>query len=286
MRLNIVICIACGEPRSYLFVACKECGFQPETRDERAKTYILSECYIVNEFLRAKTRTELEAAGEEIRRGSYSFDPIEVEEVATFLDWQRSEVSPRRIGRQVVSGVVAVVPYFLLALGVMIALSVVLQPIVSSLVASAVFFLLLLRKGRREPSAASIRGCALSWLQDRRVFTCTAATAPYEDGRGLSAEIVELYSMYDTATMRYGGVHFSREDVQEHPLVPGSFRIGIVDKCDLIVSKDGRLAEFDNTTATSRPAGTLFSWLVSTCELMFPHLAGDHPRHPPNDKRS
>ena len=89
------ICISCGESKGSAKSKCNKCGYKPNSDNEIAKSFILSEAFDVNEIIIGKTRKELELISLQIKDGSdYKFSDSEItkvkKEIKSFLNTSKS----------------------------------------------------------------------------------------------------------------------------------------------------------------------------------------------------
>jgi len=91
MKVSGYCCSRCGQFRRVLLAACS-CGFVPDSYVERAKSLILSTEYVVGDTYRGHSREQLAEASARTRDGAYVFDPLEVSEVAAFLEHREREL--------------------------------------------------------------------------------------------------------------------------------------------------------------------------------------------------
>ena len=89
--MTIAICTACGTRKFGAFTPCKECGFTPQSNEERAKSVLLSDHHF--------THAQLDEIGNEIKIGQTTvYDPVFVAQYAQGLDTLDAE---RRRGKKV-----------------------------------------------------------------------------------------------------------------------------------------------------------------------------------------
>jgi DNA-directed RNA polymerase subunit RPC12/RpoP len=72
--VTIAVCIRCGEMKFGAWLACPNCGFQPESGVEKAKSILASDHYFTPEYL--------EGAAEQIKKGT---PPVFSDEQVTSL---------------------------------------------------------------------------------------------------------------------------------------------------------------------------------------------------------
>lgn len=84
MPMKTAICIQCGAAKRHPTAACKECGFEPRSDEDKAKSIILSLHYELDGVYLGKTWAELLAIGDTIRQGNYQFDSQEVTPVIEY----------------------------------------------------------------------------------------------------------------------------------------------------------------------------------------------------------
>lgn len=79
------ICTKCGIRKNRPTDRCVECGFVPQTDEEKAKSLILSTAYEIRGEYLGKSIDELEAISTAIQAGRpYGFDPDEVKSVIAY----------------------------------------------------------------------------------------------------------------------------------------------------------------------------------------------------------
>jgi uncharacterized Zn finger protein (UPF0148 family) len=72
------VCVACGAFKNDALVSCPECGYQPESEYEVARSLILSQKFSVGQTAIGRTADELQKVSDDIRGGRpYYFDPEE-----------------------------------------------------------------------------------------------------------------------------------------------------------------------------------------------------------------
>ncbi len=77
------VCVACGAFKNDALVTCPECGYQPESEYEVARSLILSQKFSVGQTTIGRTADELQKVADDIRSGRpYYFDAEEQRRVA------------------------------------------------------------------------------------------------------------------------------------------------------------------------------------------------------------
>jgi hypothetical protein len=79
--MTVAVCLKCGTMKCGAFTPCSECGFDPETDEERAKHLMVTDWYFAEEDL--KGIAEKIQAGEEV-----TFDP---QSLASFIAYVKGE---------------------------------------------------------------------------------------------------------------------------------------------------------------------------------------------------
>jgi uncharacterized membrane protein YvbJ len=79
------VCINCGSEKTRPSKRCTKCGFKPQSDDDKAKSLILSTAYEINGEYRGKTKKELKAIADEIRKGrQHEFSKGEVQSIIEY----------------------------------------------------------------------------------------------------------------------------------------------------------------------------------------------------------
>jgi len=73
------ICVACGKPKGSAFIACKACGFQPETEYQMARALIFSLPSAISPHVGRDRETLKQLSRQITGCRPYEFDPNEVE---------------------------------------------------------------------------------------------------------------------------------------------------------------------------------------------------------------
>jgi hypothetical protein len=80
--MKLAVCINCGAMNRHPMDGCNDCGFEPRTDEEKARSLMLSTDYEIGGEYRGKTTTELEVIAADIRRGQrHEFDAKEIRSV-------------------------------------------------------------------------------------------------------------------------------------------------------------------------------------------------------------
>ena len=73
--MTIAVCTACGTQKFGAFSPCKDCGFTPQSNEERAKSVLLSDHHY--------THAQLDELGSAIKMGqTIVYDPVSVVQYA------------------------------------------------------------------------------------------------------------------------------------------------------------------------------------------------------------
>ena len=270
-------CSRCGNFRRKLRSACPSCGFDvAQSLEAQAKSLILSTKYEVNDTSRTSPVEQLAAAAAQIRAGSYTFDPSEVSEVATYL----------AVSRRATKGCALLVVDIVAAALTLGAAGALLryagrngQPIRNPWLMLGPLLLcggyLLYRRNRspllRRPSELR-KDRALQWLHDRRATETTPASGNLPTDTPLPEEIAELFSTYTSVRVRFQNFELASRYLTEHApegnIVIGRFQGRPV----LADSQSGLLREEHGALPEEL---TVYQMIDFLCRHEFPHLRSE-----------
>ncbi|MBL8217141.1 MAG: hypothetical protein JNK87_40850 [Bryobacterales bacterium] len=277
MKISGYCCSRCGEFRRVLLAACA-CGMVPNSYVEQAKSLILSTEYEVGDTWRGRSPQDLVEAAEKIRRGTFVFDPLEVSEVAAFLEYREREIQSIEMLPFLAPMLAGVIWMVLMLFIDDIRTKVALTAGAGVVWAACAAFQRHRRQPATLPTAEEYRQRAEFWLAERRALDVTPAQAPPTE-RQLPAALRDLFAKYSSIRLRFADVEIASRylDVPSPSpfLVIGHFYDGQI----LIHRETGAVEVREDGVVTMR-SFTLDSFIDFNCSQDFRHLLPRKPGMP------
>lgn len=97
MSPHAAVCIRCGNLKPAALAGCTSCDFAPSSREDQARSLMLSRQFDAGEEVIGLQQHELQSIASRIQTGQpYQFDPDALAKVMSFHDTAR-QATPRRL---------------------------------------------------------------------------------------------------------------------------------------------------------------------------------------------